>query len=59
MVYDDAANTVTAIDGNGNATVSTFDLQGRLERIDNPEGGSKIIQYDHAGNKAGNPVLRR
>ena len=50
-IYDDTANTVTMIDGNGHTTVSTFDLQGRLEQIDNAEGGSKIIQYDPAGNK--------
>ena len=51
MVYDDAANTVTAIDGNGHATTSTFDLEGRLVQVVNPVGGTKVFDYDDAGNK--------
>ncbi len=51
MVYDDVSNTVTSIDGNGHATISTFDLEGRLVQVVNPVSGTKIFDYDDAGNK--------
>ncbi len=51
VVYDDAGNTVTSIDGNGHATTSSFDLQGRLVQVVDPSGGTKVFGYDEAGNK--------
>ena len=51
VAYDDTANTVTSTDGNGHATVSTFDLEGRLVRVANAVGGTREIGYDAAGNK--------
>ncbi len=50
-IYDDASNSVTAIDGNGHATVSVFDAEGRLVRVVNPLGASRTVAYDSAGNK--------
>jgi RHS repeat-associated protein len=51
MVYDDVANTVTAVDGRDNTTISTFDFQGRLVQVVNPLAGTKVFDYDKAGNK--------
>ena len=49
--YDDAANTRTEIDAEIRSTLTRFDLEGRVVRVDNAAGGTKIFEYDLEGNK--------
>ncbi|MCP3982059.1 MAG: RHS repeat protein, partial [bacterium] len=51
VIYDDVANTRTQIDAEGRSTVTSFDLEGRVVRIDNAAGGTKVFAYDPEGTK--------
>ena len=51
VVYDDVARTQLSIDAEQRETLATFDLEGRVVQVDNAEGGTKIFDYDLAGNK--------
>ena len=50
-VYDDVGRTVTETDAEGRKTTSFFDREGRTVRIENAAGGTRVIEYDLAGNK--------
>ncbi|MCP3909465.1 MAG: RHS repeat protein, partial [Actinomycetia bacterium] len=51
VIYDDTANTRLEIDAEGRPTTTTFDLEGRVVRVDNATGGAKVFDYDLEGNK--------
>ncbi|GMU66697.1 MAG: hypothetical protein AMXMBFR36_29710 [Acidobacteriota bacterium] len=51
VVYDDASRTRTDVDARNRSTVTTLDLEGNVASIVNAEQGTKILDYDLAGNK--------
>ena len=51
ILYDDAHLRRTEIDGEGRSTVSEFDLEGRVVKVTNAKGGTKVFDYDTEGNK--------
>lgn len=51
IVYDDVGNTQSQIDAEGRTTKTFYDLEGRVLRVENAEGGAMESNYDPAGNK--------
>ncbi len=48
--YDALDQLVQVFDAAGNVTTVGYDLAGRRTRIDNPDTGLTVLQYDPAGN---------
>jgi len=50
-LYDDLQNLQVVTDAEGRVTTKHLDLEGRVVRVDNAEGGTKVFEYDPEGNK--------
>jgi len=48
--YDALGNITGIKDGEGNLTVNTLDLWGRITEVLKPDGSSEKYEYDYAGN---------
>ncbi|MEM1182384.1 MAG: polymorphic toxin-type HINT domain-containing protein, partial [Acidobacteriota bacterium] len=49
--YDDAGLRRLRTDASGRVTVTTFDREGRIARLDNAAGGSRVFGYSAEGDK--------
>jgi RHS repeat-associated protein len=48
--YDAAGHLITVTDANGNITTNTWDILGRLRKVDSPDLGLRTATYDLTGN---------